>query len=423
MMKAKVLAFALCVSALSLAGPADRSHAAGIRDGIAAVVNDVPISSYDIRQRINLIIASSGVQPPPEALPRLQAQVLRNLVDEQLQLQEAARLGIEIAPEEIDGQIARIGAANGLSAGEIQQELAQQGIDPSALRDQIQAEIAWSRIVNGRFGSRVRIGAEQINQVLDRMAREAQRDQFLVSEIFIPVESTDQAEEMYRGSVQLIMQMQQGAPFEAVARQFSAAPSAAVGGDIGWIAEGQLTPEINQVLAEMAPGQGSAPIPSQGGFYIMALRDRRAAPKDIQQTISLLQAVTRLAPDADPSAEAEARSRLDDFAGRVGGCESFVEAADRADDVAASDLGFVELAELSPEFRAAVLNLALEELSEPVRSSAGLHLLMVCERSGANGMAMPSRQQVEDRLYNQQISMLSRRYLRDLRRDSTVEIR
>lgn len=412
---------AAIASAAFLATPA--APRAQMTDGIAAVVNDTPISTYDVLQRINLIVASSGVQPSPETIPRLQAQVLRNLVDELIQLQEAERLGVEVAQEEIDAQMARIGASNGLTATDISSVLSEQGIDPAALRDQIRAEIVWNRIVNGRFGSRVRIGDEQINQVLDRMARDAQRDQFLVSEIFLPVDSPELAEDIYNGGVQLIAQMQQGAPFDAVARQFSAAPSAAVGGDLGWVAEGELSAEVTRVLSEMQSGQVSAPVPSSGGFYILALRDRRSAPKDVTQVISLMQAVTALPPEAGPADQAEARARLDDFADRVGGCSDFQAAADRFDDVVAADLGAMELSELSPEFRETAVGLGIEELSEPVRSSAGLHMLIVCERSGANGVAMPSRDQVEDRLYNQQISMLSRRYLRDLRRDSTVEFR
>ena len=403
--------------------PASAQTAASEVGGIAAVVNDAVVTDYDVEQRLRLIIVTSGQQPPPEAIPRLRAQVLRTLVDEHLQLQKTGEFEIQIAKEEVDAQLEAIANRAGLTLEQIEADLLAQGIDTNTLRSQIRAEIAWQRLVSGMFGSRIRISDDQVDQVLERMSRDSERTQYLVSQIFLPVDSPQRAEEMYNAGVQLIGQMQQGVPFDALARQFSADPSAAVGGDIGWVRDGELPEQLNTVLTAMQPGQVSAPTPVGNGFYILALRDRRVTTLDGPEMWSLRVAGVAIPADANDRTRRQSLEKMERFQETVAGCSSVDTAAGRIEGVSTALINDISVGEISPAFVQAVSDLGINEPSEIVTSEYGVHVAMLCGRGATGGPGAPSRDAIEGRLIDQKLSMMSRRYLRDIRRESAVEMR
>jgi peptidyl-prolyl cis-trans isomerase SurA len=223
-----------------------------------------------------------------------------------------------------------------------------------------------------------------------------------------------------KGAQQLVAQMQQGAPFAAVARQFSASSTAAAGGDAGWISAGEMAPEVDAALEQLRPGQLSQPIPVKDGVYIVYLRDKRAGAG--QTLVSLKQVAVALPPDA-PQADVEAaRSKLEGVRSQIRSCETLEAAAGKTQGVVAGDLGEAETADLLPEFAAAAKTLQPGQLSQPIRTKVGLHILAVCGKRSAGGPQL-DHDQLEARLRGQQLSMISRRYMRDLRNSATIETR
>lgn len=204
-----------------------------LSEGVAAVVNDSIISTYDLRQRMLLLIVTSGMQPTADSLGQIERESLRSLVEESLQMQELRRVekeqkfSIIAKDEDIDRQIGRMAQENRATAEQLVGSLAASGVNPETLRAQIRAEISWQRWINGRYGSRLRGGDGQIESALARQNAAAAKPQFLVSEIFIEATRVGGADNALRGANQLIGQLQQGAPFASVARQFSAAATSA----------------------------------------------------------------------------------------------------------------------------------------------------------------------------------------------------
>ncbi len=204
-------------------------------EGIAAVVNDQPITTLDVRDRMRLIISSAGVQPTEEMLARIQDQAIRGLVDETLQLQQAAEFDLEVEEAEVDDAIADIATRSGATVQEVEDDLAASGIDINTLRQQVKAEIAWQILVSGRYRSRIRISDQQIETALDRYIQSASQPQYRLGEIFVEI-TPQGGEERAVGIIQTIYdQLRQGAPFQAVAQQFSDAASASAGGDTGYL--------------------------------------------------------------------------------------------------------------------------------------------------------------------------------------------
>jgi len=233
--------------------------------GIAAVVNDEVVSAYDLEQRVALIVSSTGVDGSGEAGKRLREQVLRTLIDEKLQMQEAKRLEIVADPKEVDETLSGIAEQNRMTTDQLRETLERSGVSIDSLLTQIRAEIAWSDLVRKKFLSRISPGDEQVDEVLARMEANAGRPEFLVAEIFLSVESPDDDEEVRRSAMRLVEQLQQGAAFNAVARQFSQAATAATGGDLGCLmhlagrAARRGLPLQFRHVAEILAGDVSAP--------------------------------------------------------------------------------------------------------------------------------------------------------------------
>ena len=399
---------------------------AGLSETAAAVVNDEIISTFDLAQRMRLLIATSGIQPTQQNLPQFQREALSGLVDERLQIQELRRVEkeqkITIIPtdEEVDEQLTEMAKENNANLKQFTNSLAAQGIGIDTLREQVRAQSGWQRWVRGRYGSRLRIGEDQIKAEMERISTSASRPQYQIAEVFIDAGRVGGMEVAIGGATQLVSQIQQGAPFPAVARQFSASPSAATGGDVGWISSGEMPPEVDAALEQMRPGQLSRPIPVRDGVYIVFLRDRRAGTS--AATVSLKQAAIPLPQGAPEPAVRAAAAKLNDIRSRLKGCETVEAEAGKIAGVVAADLGEAELKDLSPAFRAAVEGLDPGQTSDPIRTNVGLHILTVCGR-GASDNGDASRQQIEGRLYSQQLSMIARRYMRDLRTAATIETR
>jgi peptidyl-prolyl cis-trans isomerase SurA len=407
------------------APPARAAPAPGLSEYAAAVVNDEIISTYDLAQRMRLLIATTGVQPTEQNLPQIQQEALIALVDETLQLQELRRVereqkfSIIATDEDVDEELAELASGNEMTLEQFTSMLRSQGVLDS-LREQLRAQASWQRWIQGRYGSRLRIGEDQVRAVLEQQRAQASKAQFQVSEVFIDGARVGGMDVALRGAEQLVSQMQQGAPFQAVARQFSAAPTAASGGDAGWVSPGEMPPEVEQALEQMRPGQLSRPIPVTDGVYIVYLRDKRSGAG--ATVVNLKQAAVGV-PAGAPASEVEAaRTRLLALRARITGCEDLEAVAGQETGVIAGDLGEAEISDLAPAFRSAAETLQVGELSEPIRTEAGMHIVAVCGKRASGGPEL-SAQLVERRLFFEQLGLIARRYMRDLRNAATIETR
>lgn len=421
------LACALALSPIAHAQPAAPAAApAGLSESVAAVVNDEIISTYDLGQRIRLLLVTSGVQPTQENLPQFQREALVSLIDERLQFQELRRvereqkIDIVATDDEVNEDIDGMGQQNNMNREQFLAFLAGRGIGPDTLREQIRAQISWARWIRGRYGSRLRVGDDQITAAQASQAAAAAKPQYQIGEVLLDATRIGGMQQAMQGAQQLVAQLQQGAPFPAVARQFSALPTAANGGDAGWISQGELPPEVEAALEQMRPGQLSQPIPVRDGVYIIYLRDKRAGGG--ATLIRLKQAAVALPQGASAADEAAAREKLLALRPQITSCDTLEATAAKVAGVVAGDLGEAEASDLAPQFREASDALKVGEVSQPIRTTAGLHLVALCGRRAA-GQDQANRDQIEQRLMGQQLSMVARRYMRDLRNSATIETR
>ena len=383
--------------------------------GIAAVVNDDIVTTHDLRQRTLFMVATTGIERDEKSIARAQQQALRNLVDEHIQMQEAEKFDQTIADEEVNQSVARLIGRNGLDPNEVVQRLASVGVSIETMRDQVRSEIAWQRIINGLYGSRIRISDAQIDETINRISANASKPNYRVAEIYIEASpDIGGIEGAMEGANAMIKQLSDGAPFPLLAQQFSSAPTAAKGGDLGWVREGELRPEVDQVITQMEVGNLSKPIQVPGGVYVVALIDKKISEAD---TLYKLKQVIVKNDDKDA-----AQSTLQSLAKTLKSCETLDEDTQSLDGVSSADMGEIKGSDLSEDVLNVLERTDVGGLSEPIERPDGAVSIMVCSRE-ASGSDIPTRDQVEDRLTNQQLAQASKRHLRDLRRKATVVVR
>jgi peptidyl-prolyl cis-trans isomerase SurA len=389
-------------------------------DGILATVNDSIITGFDLRQRMLLLIAMTQVQPTAENIPAIQQQALNALVDERLQAQELANFkDLVVSDQQVDEEIAAMAQEVGASPQTYLDFLAQGGIRPATLREQIRTQIGWSQLVGGRFQSRARVSRGAVEAAMRQVSEAAAKKQYLIGEIYIESARVGGQQAALNGATQLVQQMVQGAPFQAVAQQFSAAPSATRGGDAGWVVEGTMQPTLQQALDQLEVGQLSRPIPVDGGVYIIYMRDKRDGAA--ASLVQIKQVMIELPETASAAEVAAATQRLEALRLQLT-CDTLLARATSEQGLLGADLGEADVQDLAPQFQQVARSAEVGSISTPVRTPLGLHLLAVCGRR-VGGVEAPNPQAIENQLFRQNLATLGRRYMRDLREDALIEMR
>jgi peptidyl-prolyl cis-trans isomerase SurA len=407
-------------------------------DGIVATVNDESISDYEVRQRVALYLATSGInqQLTEQQRNRIHGQILDQLENEKVQLQEAVKKKITVSPTEVDKRINAMMADNRFTIQQLRATLTTAGASEDALRAQITASIAWMKAVQDEYSDRVNVTPEMVDAEMARLAEGANRAHYHVMEIFVPVDNPEQDAKVKKDAEEIVNQLHQGAPFAMVARQFSQHPTAATGGDIGWVYDGQLAPELNKEVAKMEVGQITPPIRSTGGYYVLALRERQeplgtkvaaapTGPTGPAGTLPLARLLLPINPRGPKEQIAQAMEVAGQIASHYAGCQSLEEVHKKLPGSVYMNLGDAVLADLSPQIRDALKNSKSGDAAAPFMSDAGVELIARCDKRQQvlTAYTLPTRQQVEDELFQNQIAALARRYLRDLRRDSNIQVR
>lgn len=415
----KQLVFLICLLVLlPLAAQAEYS------EGIAAVVNDDIISTSDLRTRTNLGILASSLPNTPEIKERLQPQVMNALIDEVLKLQEADRLGITVEDAEVDAGFAHIAEQNNMTPAEFEAKLVSQGISLSSMRSQLRSQIAWGKVVRRTLRPKVTIAESDIDAVLDQIKTNAGRPEYHAAEIFLSVDHPSRDTQVEALAQRLVKQIIDGAAFAAVARQFSHAPGAATGGDIGWIQQGQLPDELDAALQKMQPGQISPPIKTINGYHILFLRDKRAVqfPSAGEPLLKIKQLFIEIPREATEQDAEKALAEAHDLRKVLNSCEDMDRMAQDYSSSLSGDLGELKLSELPLPIFAVVKNLSINEASRPIRHKLGYAVMMVCEKAQPP-VSEEIRDQIATRLGLERLEMLQQRYIQDLRATAYIDRR
>jgi len=406
----RTFASTLALLALSAPAIAQEQIASDILplEGVATLVNDEPISYFDVRQRMLMLLVTSGVQPSPEVVQQLSNTALQQLVDERLQLQLAAELELEISPERIHNNVERIAQQSGATMEVLESEFSNAGISMRTLEEQVRADIAWQDIMRGRYGRNIRISKDRINAQMALLESDSAETAYQISEIFLFAPDEESKIQARTAADTLIEQLRGGVPFGAMAQQLSKAATAAAGGDMGWVSLDDLQPEIAQAVGAITNPSILEPIVTESGVYIILVRNKR----EPQEAISQMELMQIVATD-------NKRETIEAALEEAEQCDDLKDVADNSDNMIMANLGNVKLSDLAPDAQQRLENVQAGKTSEPFEMSRGWAALAVCSRK--DGAAnLPSDDQLENQLYGRELGMISERELRNARLEATI---
>src|SRR5207302_52564 len=354
--------------------------------------------------------------------------------DETLEMQEAAKHRMAPGTGEIQKAIQNIATDNKITADQLMATLAQAGVATETFAKQIGVQLVWQKLVTARYGADIVISDQQIDEAAARLKSGADKPQFLVSEIYLAVDRPEDDSAVRAAAERILQQAKQGAPFATIAGQLSQSSSAASGGDIGWVLQGQLADELDHALANLQPGQFAGPVHAEGGYYILLLRNRlepagsaaaqatTAAVPDPDAPLPLDRFLIPLPANADATLKSRAMSLAADVKNRVRACADLPGMAAQLPGTVYQQLGSVSPKDLDPTIRTALAASAPGESITPLFSPAGVELIMRCDAAAAKVgvFQMPTREQIRQQLEIQKMSVYAKAYLSELRRNAIM---
>jgi len=389
-----------------------------------AIINGYILTDTDVDQRLNLVLAANPGAISDEEKSRLRAQILANLIDETLEIQEAAANKVTIEPKEIDSAFNRVATQFKRTPAQFAAYVREKGSSAASLRRQIEGELAWRRVLARQVEPFVNVSDDEVNQVIERMKSSKGASEYHVGEIFLPSTTATQ-EQTEANATRIVDQLRKGASFLAYARQYSQSSSAAVGGDLGWVRAEQLPPELARTVAEMPPGSVSNPIPVGGGYSVVALIDKRQVlttdPRDA--VLALKQIAIAFKPGTSAADAQPLVNRFTEGLKTLGGCGKVAEFAKTVDGQVV-DNDQVKIRDLPPALQQLMLPMRVGEATPPFGSSEeGVRSLVICGRDDPTDAVVPSFDEVQSQMTDERVNLRARRYLRDLRRDAVIDYR
>jgi peptidyl-prolyl cis-trans isomerase SurA len=399
-------------------------------DRIVAVVDQTVITEQELESRITSLSAQlrkQGTELPEESI--LRKQILERLISDALQLQYAAQTGIKVDDIQLDKTIERIAEQNKMTIREFHDALNQDGISIRKFRADIRNEIIIARLREREVESRVNVSESEIDNYLTTQASSNQnQDEYDISHILIRVPEDAAPEDVQKAKTKVdeaLAALDAGTNFAKVSASFSDAPNALEGGNIGWKSGSQVPTLFLDALKTMQKGDVSTALRSPNGFHILKVNDKRggSSPLIIEQT----HARHILIKLSEIMSEKDAKQKIDGIKERLDNGEKFeVLARQFSEDGTASnggDLGWVNPGDTVPQFEKAMNTLKQDEISEPVLSPFGWHVIQVIERRKQDMSKEAARLKARQEIRTRKADEAYQDWVRELRDRAFVELR
>jgi peptidyl-prolyl cis-trans isomerase SurA len=427
---ALLLALALALPGTAGAQTRELSGSGELLDGIAAVVNDGVVLKSELQAETDRIVArlqQQGTQlPPPSVLNR---QVLDRLIVEQLQLQRAESLGIQVSDETLNQALATVAQRNNVTIGELPALLAREGVDYAAYRRDLRRQVTIEQLRQRDVLQRISVSPREVDAYLARQEGKASlRQEFLLSHILIAVPANatpDQIAAADRQAQELYQRIQAGEDFAKLAVAYSNGQQALEGGSLGWRKGSELPSLFAEVAPGLSKGQVAEPVRNSSGFHLIKLDDRRGGESVMENQTHARHILLTPNEIMDDGA---AQNELRGIRERILGGEDFAAVAkavseDPQSAVEGGDLGWAGPGNFVPAFEEQMGKLAINEISPPFRTQFGWHILQVLERRVYDATADKQKQEAILAIRNSKLGDEVDIWTRRLRDEAFVEYR
>jgi peptidyl-prolyl cis-trans isomerase SurA len=399
-------------------------------DRVIAIVNDEALTQFEINEQKRVVQQQMKAQkvtpPPPDALEK---QLLERLITERVLLQLAKESGIRVDDVTVERTIQRIGQENKLTPDQFRAAVEKEGIPYAKYREDIRNEILVQRLRDREVDSRITVTDAEVDQFLATTNAQSGGDvEYRLAHILVlvPEQATpDQIEAKRRRGEEALKQIQAGADFGQIAAGYSDAPDALQGGSLGWRAPARLPTVFADTVRGMKPGEVSGLLRSAAGFHVVKLLETRSR---VQQTVVEQTRVRHiLIKVSEITSESDAKAKIDRIRERIDAGSTFEEQAKlNSEDGSAprgGDLGWISPGDTVPDFEQAMNKLKPGEISPPVRSPFGWHLIQVQERRTQDITAERQREQARQALRQRKSDEAFQDWVRQMRDRAYVEIK
>ena len=420
----------LLAALLACAAPHAAAQRSALVDRIVAVVNKEVITASELAERVALAerqLMRQNIAAPERAV--LERQMLERLIVDKAQLQLAADTGLRVDELQLDRSVQRVAEGNNVTLPEFRRRLEADGVAFDKFRGEVREQILLQRLREREVDDRVQVSDSEIDIFLeDNQAVAAGAVEYNAAHILvrIPEQAAPERIEQARARAGKVRaEALAGGEFARLAASNSDAPDALQGGSLGWRSLSRLPELFADALRTMQPGNVSDVLRSPAGFHVLKLLERRGA--GIAAPVTQTRARHFLVKTSEVVSEADARRRLAGLRERIAGGADFAELArlNSEDGTAArgGELGWIHPGDTVPEFERAMNALQPGELSDPVRTPFGFHLIQVLERRTADLSAERQRLQARQALRERKAEEAYQEWLRQLRDRTYVEMR
>jgi peptidyl-prolyl cis-trans isomerase SurA len=399
-------------------------------DRIVAIVDQTVVTEQELESRITTVTAQlkkQGTELPAENI--LRKQILERLITDTLQIQYAAQTGLKVDDNQLDKTIERIAEQNQMTLTEFSEALAKDGVSMRKFRSDIRNEITIARLREREVDGRVNVTESEIDNFLTSQAANTEnQDEFEISHILIRTPEEGATEDVQKAKAKVdaaVKELNTGKSFAEVSASFSDAPNALEGGKLGWKSGAQMPALFLDALKTMQVGEVSQPLRSPNGFHVLKLTNKRGgnSPLVIQQTHSR-HILIKL---SEIMSEKEGKQKMDNIKERLDNGEKFEALARQySEDSTASnggDLGWINPGDTVPQFEKAMNELKDNQISQPVRTQFGWHVIQVIERRSQDMSKEAARLKARQEIRAKKADEAYQDWIRELRDRAYVELR
>lgn len=416
---------------MAIAGTTAAAPAVQPIDQIAAVVNDEVITRQELERRYQEItqqMRGQNIQLPPRKL--LEQQLMERMITELALLQFAKNSGIRVDPVQVERAVQRIAEQNKLTVDQLRTALEQDGVNFDRFRENIRNEILMARTRERQVDNKLTVSDAEIEGYLQTQSAQGKDEEFNLSHILVTVPenaSPEQIQARKARAEDILNQLNKGGDFAQLSASYSDAPNALQGGSLGWKASGQIPALYVESLRNLKPGETAPLLKSANGFHIVKLNEKRG--KDVTTVITQTRVRHILIKPSELTSESDAKTRLQQIRERVeqGGAKFEDLARQYSEDLGSGakggELNWVNPGDLVPEFQKAMDALKPGELSQPVQSPFGWHLIQVLERRQQDVTEERQRLQARQNIRDRKSEEAFQEWVRQVRDQAYVELR
>ncbi len=389
---------------------------------IAVVANEEAISYQAIVDRIKMAAFMSGMKENNQTYNYITNQIVRAMVDESIRFQAMKEHNVPSKIEDYQPELANVAKSKNMSLAQLKAAFKQRNIPFSSLEKQVITFSGWLDLAKAKYSRDLSVSEMEIHAERNQYILNAGKPEYLLAEIFLSSNGYKSDYELEQEGYRLLEEMNKGADFVSLARQFSDGAGAQRGGDMGWVLEGELTEPLNEALKHLQTGAVSVPIRDQAGYHLLLLRDKRIVPSLDPSEIDISYVKVYMPYDVSTDDYEKVSAEVNKYKARMTSCEVAKTLGEKDKKVMVEVHGTQKMSNLPAVVEAEVSVLPDQKASPLIMSKNALNFYMVCSRDTQSNK-IPSVEEVIHFLKRKRLDMFQRRMFRDTFQASYIDVR